>query len=155
MATINLTITYDGSDEEVFKVLGSTLASLTPSKKSDSTNSKITTASPQLFPRVKQPSLERIALKFVGYVSARRKQLAVMRAWLGGGGKARGSELVKAAGVKKPHDLGGVGGSLTKNMMKADGPRDWFDKYRDANGDWIYEITYALVQPLKEAFGVK
>jgi hypothetical protein len=65
-----------------------------------------------------------IAKRFESLVSAavgdgRAGQKQAMEAWLHAHGKIPLLQLWKAAGVKVQHDYGGIGGSLTKNMMEA------------------------------------
>jgi hypothetical protein len=63
-------------------------------------------------------------------------------------------KLWNAAGVKAQHDYAGVGGSLTKNMVKAKGPKTWYTWHLDKSGEWIYEIIPELRDPLKRAFEI-
>jgi hypothetical protein len=56
--------------------------------------------------------------------------------------------------VKAQHDYGGIGGSLTKNMLKAGGSQKFFQVRRDRSGERHYEILPELVDPLKRAFRI-
>ncbi len=78
-----------------------------------------------------------------------------MEAWLRANGKIPLAQLWKAAGVKVQHDYSGIGGSLTKNMMKAGGPQKFFSVRRDSSGQRHYEILPELVDPLKRAFRIQ
>lgn len=86
--------------------------------------------------------------------AGRPSQRDAMLAWLKAGGSIELTKLWKAAGVKTQHDYSGVGGSLSKNMVKAGGPKDWYDGHVDKTGEWHYTILPELVEPLKRAFGV-
>jgi hypothetical protein len=81
-------------------------------------------------------------------------QKRAVEAWLRVGGSIELTKLWKAAGVKNQHDYAGVGGSLTKNMLKAGGPREWYLWQKQNSGDWIYSILPELVDPLKRALGI-
>jgi hypothetical protein len=101
-----------------------------------------------------------IAKKFQKHVSdtaawGKSSQNKAMLAWLENGGAIELTALWKAAGVKSQHDFGGVAGSLTKNMKKAGGPREWYRSRQNDKGQWIYEIVEELVGPLTRAFGLK
>jgi hypothetical protein len=103
---------------------------------------------------------DQVASKFERYIkktvaAGRPAQRDALLAWLRADGKIELTKLWKAAGVKVQHDYAGVGGSLTKNMAKAGGPKDWYDAHVDKAGDWHYTILPELVEPLKRAFGVK
>lgn len=102
---------------------------------------------------------DKVAARFERSVSrtagrGRPAQKHAMLAWLRSDGRIELTKLWKAAGVKAQHDYSGVGGSLSKNMKKAGGPRDWYDGHVNNSGEWIYTIMPELVQPLKRAFGV-
>jgi hypothetical protein len=102
---------------------------------------------------------DQVASKFERYIKktmagGRPGQRDALVAWLRAGGKIELTKLWKAAGVKAQHDYAGVGGSLTKNMVKAGGPRDWYDAHVDKAGDWHYTILPDLIEPLKRAFGI-
>jgi hypothetical protein len=86
--------------------------------------------------------------------AGRPSQRKAMLAWLKEGGSIELTKLWNAAGVKTQHDYAGVGGSLSKNMIKAGGPKDWYDGHVDKAGEWHYTILPELVEPLKRAFGV-
>jgi hypothetical protein len=78
-----------------------------------------------------------------------------MLAWLKADGEILLTKLWKAAGVKVQHDYSGVGGSMTKNMMKAKGPKAWYGYSLNNDGEWVYKIVPELVDPLKRSFGLK
>jgi hypothetical protein len=82
-------------------------------------------------------------------------QKDAMTAWLNADGEILLTKLWKAAGVKKQHDYSGVGGSMTKNMMKAKGPTAWYTWALNNNGEWVYKIIPELVEPLKRSFDIK
>jgi len=82
-------------------------------------------------------------------------QKNAMLAWLKADGEIGLTKLWKAAGVKTQHDYSGVGGSLTKNMIKAKGPKAWYTWHLNDDGEWIYKIVPSLVEPLKQSFGLK
>jgi hypothetical protein len=99
-------------------------------------------------------SVERIAVKFTGLVSATPRLRGVMEGWIRANGKIRLSELVRISGVRKQHDYAGIGSALTRNMKKAGGPKDWYDGHQDTDGNWIYQIADEYVEALKRAFKV-
>jgi hypothetical protein len=76
-------------------------------------------------------------------------------AWLKANGEILLTKLWQAAGVKKQHDYSDVGGSMTKNMMKAKGPKAWYTGALNNDGEWVYKIVPELVDPLKRSFGLK
>jgi hypothetical protein len=100
-------------------------------------------------------ALGRMAAAF-GAGNKNNGQQAVMQVWLkpNNNGTAELNELVKASGVAKTHDFAGVSSSLTRNMLKAGGPKKWYEKHRDVNGKRIYRISDELVEPLKRAFHI-
>ncbi len=103
---------------------------------------------------------DQVANRFERYVSqtaaaGRPGQKNAMLTWLRAGGHVELTRLWKAAGVKAQHDYAGVGGSLTKNMVKAQGPKQWYSWHLDKSGEWIYKILPELVDPLKRAFGLE
>jgi len=83
-------------------------------------------------------------------------QYNAMAAWLKNDGMIELSQLWKASGVKNQHDYGGIGSSLTRNMKKAGGMKQWYSGERHPNKahEWIYKINPELVEPLKRAFGI-
>jgi hypothetical protein len=100
-----------------------------------------------------------VARRFAEYVNnaaaaGNKSQQNAMLAWLKDNGEIYLVKLWKAAGVRNQHDYSGVGGSMTKNMMKANGPREWYTAYRNTNGQWIYKIKLDLLEPLKRSFGL-
>lgn len=103
---------------------------------------------------------DQVASNFERHVSeaaaaGRPSQKKAMLAWLHAGGRIQLTKLWNAAGVKVQHDYAGVGGSLTKNIVKAKGPKQWYTWHLDRSGEWIYEIIPELLGPLKRAFAVK
>ena len=103
--------------------------------------------------------LDQVASTFERHIKktadgGRPGQRNAMMAWLRAGGSIELTRLWKAAGVKSQHDYAGVGGSLTKNMVKARGPKDWYTGHVDKTGEWHYAILPELVEPLKRAFGL-
>jgi hypothetical protein len=146
-------IEYEGSDEQILRLLtqgASQVHSISPVVVSGGRNAAST--NPTIW--------EDIAKKFHKYVSdtaawGRASQNKSMRAWLQHDGEIDLSVLWKAAGVKTQHHFGGVGGSLTKNMQKAGGPREWYSTSQNDKGQWLYKIVDELVEPLKDAFGTK
>src|SRR5258708_1257946 len=81
---------------------------------------------------------DQVATKFANLLkktaaAGRPSQRDAMLAWLKAGGNIELMKLWKAAGVKAQHDYAGVGGSLSKNMIKAGGPKDWYDGHVDKN----------------------
>ena len=80
---------------------------------------------------------QKAAQKFAGYVShaaarGEDSQQAVMRFWLKRDGVAPLEDLVRASGVAKSHDFAGVSSSLTRNMLKAGGPKKWYQEHRES-----------------------
>ena len=147
MPTLTLTLNYDGADAEIMQALSRMAAAFGASNKN---SGQISNTSASGWP-------DRVAPKFAGYVShaaasGHRSQQAVMQAWLKPHGTADLNDLVKASGVAKTHDFAGVGSSLTRNMLKAGGPKKWYEEHRDVNGKRIRRICDELVEPLKRAF---
>lgn len=102
---------------------------------------------------------DQVARTFERHISetaaaGRPGQKKAVQEWLKADGRIKLKSLWNAAGVKTQHDYAGVGGSLTKNMVKAKGPKGWYTWHLDKSGEWIYEIIPELVEPLKQAFGV-
>jgi hypothetical protein len=151
MAKVRI-IEYEGSDEEILKLLTqhtSPVHSISSGVANGERNGDSTDLS----------VWESVAKKFQKYVSdtaawGRESQNKAMLAWLEHNGEIDLATLWKASGVKAQHDFGGVGGSLSKNMKKAGGPREWYSARRNGKGRWIYKIVDELVEPLKSAFGL-
>jgi hypothetical protein len=150
MPTLSLTVTYDGSDSEITQALSRMVSAFGEGR------ATTTKSSPSQTSTIPQSStvLDKIASRFAGFVSRTPRLLKVVKPWLLKNGKVHLSELVKASGVTKQHDYSGIGSALTRNMKKAGGPKDWYQRHEQPNGDWIYEIADELVEPLKRAFGV-
>jgi hypothetical protein len=149
MPTLTLTLNYDGTDADIMQALGRMVAAFGANGKN---SSQISNGSSTGWP-------DRVAPKFAGYVSqaaasGHRSQQAVMEAWLKPHGTIDLNDLVKVSGVAKTHDFAGVGSSLTRNMIKAGGPKKWYEEHRDVNGKRIRRISDELVEPLKRAFRV-
>jgi hypothetical protein len=153
MAKIRI-IEYEGSDEQIMKILTQGEAPQIHSSLGGTNGNERNGGGVN-------PSIwEGIAKKFQKYVSETAawghvSQNKAMLAWLQHDGDIELTTLWKAAGVKSQHSFGGVGGSLTKNMKKAGGPREWYTYHRNEKDQWIYKIADELVGPLKGAFGVK
>src|SRR5579862_5638075 len=149
MSILTLTVTYDGADSEIIQALSRMVAALSVTNNGNS-QAAINN----------QPGwADKTAQKFAGYVShaaarGERSQLSVMQVWLKRDGVASLEELVKVSGVAKNHDFAGVGSSLTRNMLKAEGPKKWYQEYRDTNGKRIRRISEELIAPLKRAFKI-
>ena len=141
-------IKYEGSEEEVLRFIAQN-------------GHGVAAASSAGLPGAKHANgmWDQIASKFERLLkktaaAGRASQLNAMMAWLKAGGNIELTKLWKAAGVRAQHDYAGVGGSLSKNMAKAGGPKDWYDGHVDKNGEWQYTILPELVEPLKRAFGL-
>jgi hypothetical protein len=152
MAKVRI-IEYEGSDEQIRKLLSqgfSRNASASSSSEESEENNRAKNASVWDAVAIKFRKEIEDALAY-GY-SAQKK---AMVAWLQNGGEIDLPSLWKASGVKAQRDFGGVGGSLTKNMIKAGGPREWYRKHRNGKGVRQYQIVEELVGPLKREFGQK
>jgi hypothetical protein len=140
---------YDGSDERILdlvsKLIGANGGSQAPALTPRSQNG------------TESSTWDDVARQFAEHVnsaadSGHPGQKNAMTAWLRADGEIPLTKLWKAAGVEKQHDYSGVGGSMTKNMMKAKGPKAWYTGTL-TNGDWVYKIVPELVEPLKRSFG--
>jgi hypothetical protein len=144
-------IEYEGSDEQILKLLMRGAPSENALSSGPGTSGKQNGTNHSIW--------EAVAKKFNKHVSdtadrGRVGQKKAMLKWLEQDGAVDLTTLWKASGVKAQHDFGGVGGSLTKNMIKSGGPEEWYRAYRDGKGQWIYKIIDELVGPLKAAFGL-
>ena len=143
-------VKYDGSDAEIRHLITQLMAApQVAAPSAPASNDALLDPTPW----------DDIAKRFESLVSAavgdgRPGQKQAMEAWLRAHGKIPLVQLWKAAGVKVQHDYSGVGGSLTKNMMKAGGPQKFFQIRRDSAGQRHYEILPELVDPLKRAFQI-
>lgn len=145
-------IEYEGSDDQILKLLtqGAALGIATPRSDPQSNNGSNGNS-----------VWDGIARKFAKHVSdtaawGRTGQKKAMEAWLARkNGEIELTALWKAAGVKTQHDYAGIGGSLTKNMIKSGGPREWYQYYTNGKGEWLYKVMDELLVPLRDAFGVK
>lgn len=140
---------YDGTDERILEVVSKLVGrnGVLPAHSAPATASVPST-------------WDEIARRFAEYLNAaaaagNHSQKNAMLAWLKNDGEIHLVKLWKAAGVKAQHDYSGVGGSMTKNMLKARGPRDWYTGSLNSGGEWIYKIVPELVEPLKRSFGLK
>jgi hypothetical protein len=143
---------YDGSDERIMELISKLVSSnggggqsLAPTSGNNGTE---------------QSAWSEVARRFAENVNSAAaygspSQKNAMLAWLKADGEIFLTKLWKASGVKAQHDYSGVGGSLTKNMMKAKGPKAWYTFTMDGDGEWIYKIVPDLVDPLKRSFGLK
>ncbi len=86
----------------------------------------------------------------------RKGQMNAMIAWLRSNGSIELSKLWGASGVANQHDYGGIGSSLTRNMLKSGGMKQWYSckPHSTKPKEWIYAIMPELVEPLKKAFGI-
>jgi hypothetical protein len=144
---------YDGSDEQIIKLLSQLVAAngggqLPPSPKGNGNSGTTSSA------------FTEVATEFAQYVNeaaayGKPGQRKAMQAWLEADGEILLTKLWNAAGVNSQHDYSGVGGSLTKNMKKAGGPEDWYTVSLNNDGERVYKIRAELVEPLKQAFGLK
>jgi len=141
-------VKYEGTDEQIAHIL----TQLFPSKEVDS--EEPTTASATAPWNDVARRFEQCVSATAAYGKAGQKD--AMLSWL----KAKNGEiplesLWRSAGVASQHDYSGIGGSLTKNMVKSGGPREWYQYHVDPSGEWIYRIMPELLEPLRHAFGVK
>ena len=143
---------YDGSDEQIMKLVSQLLATNGGGqlRSTPKANGKTGMAS---------SSFNEVTTNFAQYVNdadayGMPGQKKAMLAWLNADGEILLAKLWKAAGVKSQHDFGGVLGSLTKNMIKAKGPKAWYTWSRNNDGEWVYKIVVEFVEPLKQAFGL-
>ncbi|MGH9718265.1 MAG: hypothetical protein ACRD4R_16270 [Candidatus Acidiferrales bacterium] len=146
-------IEYEGSDDGILKLLaqGGISAQTAPATAAAASGNGHS---------VNPTVWDAVAKKFHRHISdtaayGRTGQSKAMQAWLQRGGEIELTTLWRSAGVKNQHDFGGVGGSLTKNMQKAGGPREWYRCHRNDKNQWIYKIIDELVEPLQQAFAVK
>jgi hypothetical protein len=142
---------YDGSDEKIIELVSKLVAGNGGSKVSNASTAASAAGS---------SGWDDIARRFAEHVNAaaangNSSQKDAMTAWLKSDGVIPLTKLWKAAGVKRQHDYSGVGGSLTKNMVKAKGAKEWYTGGLNNDGEWIYKIAPDLVEPLKRSFGLK
>lgn len=149
-------IIIKGSDDELSRFLAQNPELIAAGQSGQGGNG----APPQSETSTSNETWDDVARQFAKYVSeaaagGRPGQKDAMVAWLRAGGSIPLTKLWSAAGVKTQHDYAGVGGSLTKNMVKANGPKAWYTWHRNGkNGEWVYEIVDYLREPLKRTFGV-
>jgi hypothetical protein len=142
---------YDGSDEKIIELV---------SKFVSGNGGNHASPAPPIPAKTVEPSTwDEIARRFAQHINAAAAggnpgQKNAMIAWLKADGEILLTKLWKAAGVKVQHDYSGVGGSMTKNMMKAKGPKEWYTGSLNSNNEWVYKIVPVLVEPLKRSFGL-
>ena len=146
-------IIYEGSDEEIRKYLSS-FPMHTPSGPTPPSGAGIPTAK-------SSDHLDQIAQAFrkqleEAAAGGRKGQINALTAWLKQNGSIDLTDLWKASGVKNQHDYGGIGSSLTRNMKRVGGLKNWYTAQRHPKkaGEWIYSIVPEMVEPLKRAFGI-
>lgn len=145
-------IIYDGSDEEIRKYLSSLPAQIHPAAAAPNAHAAANGKSSAHFEQIAMAFRRRLdEAAAVG----RKGQLNAMKAWLHRGGSIDLTELWKASGVANQHDYGGIGSSLTRNMRKVGGMKEWYsaEPHPTKTGEWVYAILPELVEPLKKAFG--
>jgi hypothetical protein len=142
-------VQYEGDDEQIAQMVGRLISS---EKAVKSPGEPSTTNGSSMWDTV-STRFERLVSSTAAEGRPSQKQAIV--AWLRDGGEIELTKLWKAAGVKAQHDYSGVGGSLSKNMIKAGGPSDWYDAHVDGSGQWIYKLLPELVEPLKRAFSIR
>jgi hypothetical protein len=141
---------YDGSDEKIIELV---------SKLVSGNGGSHTSPAPISVKAVESNTWDDIARRFAQHINAAAAagnpgQKNAMMAWLKADGEILLTKLWKAAGVKVQHDYSGVGGSMTKNMMKAKGPKEWYTGSLNGDNEWVYKIVPVLVEPLKRSFGL-
>ena len=142
---------YDGSDEKIIELV---------SKLVSGNGGNQASPAPISTNAVEPITWDEVAHRFAEYInsaaaSGNPGQKNAVMAWLKADGEILLTKLWKAAGVKVQHDYSGVGGSMTKNMVKAKGPKAWYDGSLNSDGEWVYKIVPVLVEPLKRSFGLK
>lgn len=142
---------YDGSDERIMELV-SKLVSGNGAPQSPKASGTDNESEPSAWSEVARRFADNIN-SAAAHGSPSQKN--AMSAWLKADGEIALTKLWKAAGVKTQHDYSGVGGSLTKNMMKARGPKAWYTWHLGSDGEWIYKIVPGFVEPLKHSFGLK
>ena len=147
-------IIYEGSDEEIRKYLSSVppqvhSAPMAPNAQASAQNG---TGQSQ-FDQIAQAFRKRLD---GAAADGRKGQIKAMTAWLKQGGSIELTELWQASGVKNQHDYGGIGSSLTRNMRKVGGMKNWYttEPHLTKRGEWVYTIIPELVQPLRRAFSI-
>ena len=140
-------IKYEGSEEEISRFLAQNGHAAAAPKAANTGTQTI------------NGIWDQVAVNFERFIrttaaAGRPGQKNAIVAWLRAGGDIELTKLWKAAGVKAQHDYAGVGGSLTKNMVKAGGPKDWYTGHVDNKSEWHYTILPELIEPLKRAFGL-
>jgi hypothetical protein len=142
---------YDGSDEKIIELVSKLV--------SGNGGNHASPAAPISAKAVEPSTWDDIARRFAQHINAAAAagnpgQKNAMMAWLKANGEILLTKLWKAAGVKVQHDYSGVGGSMTKNMMKAKGPKEWYTGSLNSDNEWVYKIVPVLVEPLKRGFGL-
>lgn len=139
-------IKYEGSEEEVLRFMAQNGHTVAASATASTGTHRVNGIWDQVASKFER-KLKKTA------AAGRPSQRDAMLAWLKAGGSIELTKLWKAVGVKTQHDYAGVGGSLTKNMVKAGGPEEWYDGHVDKAGEWHYTILPELIEPLKRSFG--
>lgn len=144
-------IIYEGSDEEIRKYLSS--LPQVETHRSDANPGLVSNGKSSQFDAVAQAFFKRLT---EAAAEGRKGQMSAMTAWLKRGGSIDLTELWQASGVKNQHDYGGIGSSLTRNMRKVGGMKNWYsaEPHSSKPGEWKYTIIPELVAPLKKAFGL-
>ena len=145
-------IHYDGADEKILELVSRLLANANSGTQPSTTANSHAGNPPSAWDQIARQFTQHVATA-AAYGNPGQKN--AMTAWLKEDGEILLSKLWKASGVKAQHDYSGVGGSLTKNMMKAKGPKAWYTFAATGNRDWVYKILPELVEPLKRSFGLK
>ncbi len=146
-------IIYEGSDEEIRRYLSSmpqqsNSAHPAPNVPNAMQNGK---GSSQ-FDAIAQGFRKRLD---EAAAEGRKGQKEAILAWLRRDGVIDLTDLWKASLVKNQHDYGGIGSSLTRNMLKVGGMKEWYtyEPHPTKSGEWQYKIMAELIEPLKRAFG--
>jgi hypothetical protein len=142
-------IHYDGTDERILELVSQMISGNTERKTQPLPNNGEGSS-----------TWDEVAKRFAEHVSraeadGNSSQKNAILAWLKADGEILLTKLWKASGVKVQHDYSGVGGAMTKNMVKAKGPKAWYTGSVNSAGDWVYRIVPELVDPLKRSFGLK
>src|SRR5438067_8108898 len=123
---------YDGTDERILELVSKLVSGNDGNGGGQPTASLAAATS-------SSSTWDEIARRFAEYINnaaaaGNQSQKNAMLAWLRSDGEIHLVKLWKSAGVKVQHDYSGVGGSMTKNMIKARGPRDWYTAHINGNG---------------------
>lgn len=147
-------IIYEGSDEEIRKYLSSLPQQSAPAQPPQNGSSAPPSGkSSTQFDAIAQAFRKRLD---EAAAQGRKGQKEAILAWLRRDGVIDLTDLWKASLVKNQHDYGGIGSSLTRNMRKVGGMKQWYtyEPHPTKSGEWQYKIVPELIDPLKTAFGV-